>query len=689
MKNVQGKKRKMFVKSESDFTAKMVRLQHARESLKSEFAGIDGVIDQFIDTVRPWYIFPDLQERPLVMNLWGMTGTGKTSLVKRFVEMIEWQSYFHCDMGESAELKWSLRNRFSDLHSHRNGLPLIIGFDEFQHARTIRANGAHVNDPSLRLIWELMDSGQFQTSRDNENITYELSGAINALERAMVASVRIINGKLESEPELFKNCIKDQRYDFVHSAFVEADSIKRGSSLFNDHFLDQLLEETKIKFKNRKALDSFIGQCSGIEMLAFLKQVFEDYYRPVNVDCSKALIIVMGNLDEAYPACHNFNPDLSADLFYRESLQIQLPQIKATLKQYFRSEQIARLGHIHIIYPALSVKAYKQIIQQQIDKLKQIYLSKLGVEVHFEQSIERLIYREGVNPSQGTRPLFSCIHNLLQAPMAQIALFIQEKTIQARLIHVEYHNKSILFHFIGADHIINTLKIKPSLRIEILRKERKDNNQALVAVHESGHAVLSMLLLRKIPMQVFSSTVDSEMEGLVSNSPDNSIASKIWVKNQLAVLLGGLCAEKILFGEDAISLGSESDLRMATQLAMKALLKNGFYKYPVCFTPAADESILAVSTLTEELDRECIKWMKEAEAFAFETLKNNMELLLNCSWKLSEKRSIDKKDLRNLFLKFACVDDRQNWFEKISENEKYREILHNQISGAMLSVKSR
>ena len=676
----------MSVTRVSDFTNKMLRLQHAKEILKSEFAGIDGVIDQFIDTARPWYIFPDLQERPLVINLWGMTGTGKTSLVKRFVELIEWQSYFHCDMGESAEYKWSLRNRFSDLHSHRNGLPLIIGFDEFQHARTIKANGAQVNEPSLRLIWELMDSGQFQISRDNENITYELSGAINALERALVYNIKIINGKLESEPELFKSCIKDQRFDFVHSAFIEADSIKRGAFLFNDHFLDQLLEETKVQFKNRKALDNFIGQCTGIELLAFLKQAYEDFYRPVTVDCSKALIIVMGNLDEAYPACHNFNPDLSADLFYRESLQIQLPQIKSTLKQYFRSEQIARLGHIHIIYPALSVKAYKQIIQQQIDKLKQIYHSKLGIEVHFEQSIERLIYREGVNPSQGTRPLFSCIHNLLQAPMAQIALFIQENSIQARLIHVEYQNKFILFHFIGSEHIINTLKIKPSLRIEILRRERKDNNQALVAVHESGHAVLSMLLLRKIPMQVFSSTVDSEMEGLVSNPPSNSIASKNWIKNQIAVLIGGLCAEKIIFGEDAISLGSESDLRMATQLAMKALLKNGFYKYPVSFTPAADDNNLAISTLTEELDRECIRWMQEAEAYAVETLKNNMELLLNCSWKLSERRSVDKKDLRNHFLRFASVEDRSSWIETISESEKYREILRSQKSGAILPV---
>ena len=135
MKNLREKKGELPKKKESDFTTKMMRLQHARESLKSEFAGIDSVIDQFIDTVRPWYIFPDLQERPLVMNLWGMTGTGKTSLVKRFVELIEWQSYFHCDMGESAELKWSLRNRFSDLHSLLL-LPEIRSFG-------VQASGSH------------------------------------------------------------------------------------------------------------------------------------------------------------------------------------------------------------------------------------------------------------------------------------------------------------------------------------------------------------------------------------------------------------------------------------------------------------------------------------------------------------------------------------------------------------------
>jgi hypothetical protein len=78
--------------------------------------------------------------------------------------------------------------------------------------------------------------------------------------------------------------------------------------------------------------------------------------------------------------------------------------------------------------------------------------------------------------------------------------------------------------------------------------------------------------------------------------------------------------------------------------------------------------------------------MKEAEAFAIETLKNNMELLLNCSWKLSEKRSVDKKDLRNLFLKFACVEDPNTWFDTIPESEKYREILHNQKLGAILPV---
>ena len=61
------------------FNLKNQRLSEIAAQLKNEFIGIDSIIDQLIYAVKPWYLAAELQESPLVINLWGMTGVGKTS----------------------------------------------------------------------------------------------------------------------------------------------------------------------------------------------------------------------------------------------------------------------------------------------------------------------------------------------------------------------------------------------------------------------------------------------------------------------------------------------------------------------------------------------------------------------------------------------------------------------------------
>jgi cell division protease FtsH len=63
------------------------RLDQIRQTLHSEFIGLEEIIDQFIDAVTPWCMMQDTQARPLVVNLWGLTGVGKTSLVRRFLQL--------------------------------------------------------------------------------------------------------------------------------------------------------------------------------------------------------------------------------------------------------------------------------------------------------------------------------------------------------------------------------------------------------------------------------------------------------------------------------------------------------------------------------------------------------------------------------------------------------------------------
>jgi cell division protease FtsH len=148
----------------------------------------------------------------------------------------------------------------------------------------------------------------------------------------------------------------------------------------------------------------------------------------------------------------------------------------------------------------------------------------------------------------------------------------------------------------------------------------------------------------------------------------------------LAVLIGGLCAERLLFGEEAKTLGSEFDLRMATQLILNALMNNGFYKSIGYFNHNADENHQALTSFGKEIDSECLRWIEDAEKLAFDTLQNNRELLLQCSWKLSEKQSLKHAELKNLFTRYAAVENREKWFDSVDDHDQYRELLRKQIN---------
>ena len=65
--------------SETAIVKKKNLLANAVTQLKNEFVGIDGIIDELADVILPWWLFPENQLRPLIINLWGMTGSGRNA----------------------------------------------------------------------------------------------------------------------------------------------------------------------------------------------------------------------------------------------------------------------------------------------------------------------------------------------------------------------------------------------------------------------------------------------------------------------------------------------------------------------------------------------------------------------------------------------------------------------------------
>ena len=92
--------------------------------LKKEFVGIDEQIDSIMNNVRVWFLYPQLQNSPCVVNIFGMTGCGKSSLVKRIAQLLNIEKnlvYFNfCSINEQSsweieediertEWKWNIK----------------------------------------------------------------------------------------------------------------------------------------------------------------------------------------------------------------------------------------------------------------------------------------------------------------------------------------------------------------------------------------------------------------------------------------------------------------------------------------------------------------------------------------------------------------------------------------------------
>ena len=115
---------------------KQIKLESAEKSLKQDFFGIDREIEEIIKSVSSWYMLPNLQKQPLVVNLWGLTGTGKTALIEKLAKLLNMEkTFFKFDLGENSGNNWTIKDTLKEINQYYD-TPIIICFDEFQHAKS-------------------------------------------------------------------------------------------------------------------------------------------------------------------------------------------------------------------------------------------------------------------------------------------------------------------------------------------------------------------------------------------------------------------------------------------------------------------------------------------------------------------------------------------------------------------------
>jgi len=186
------------------------------------------------------------------------------------------------------------------------------------------------------------------------------------------------------------------------------------------------------------------------------------------------------------------------------------------------------------------------------------------------------------------------------------------------------------------------------------------SRQRLVAYHEAGHAVMGLLtpdydMVTKVTIVPRTNGAG----GFTLFTPseerlESGMYSKRYLEGQLAVALGGRCAEEIIYGEDEVTTGASNDLQQVRSIARRMVAQWGFAMEAMGDAPVAWETgdnsfggIKAASVDTEAiLDREVQKLVQSAYDRAMSTLTENRALMEYMTDRLIEAETIDYDELQ-------------------------------------------
>jgi cell division protease FtsH len=646
-------------------------LKWASKELKKHFVGLDKIIDKIIKDIEAWYVMPELLTRPVIICLWGPTGVGKTDLVRRLVSLLSFHDRF-CEiemMNKGGQYGWhhSISGILSNNPKIQSGEPSILLLDEIQNFRTIDDKGHELNEYKFRDVWGLLSDGKLpfevevdylmQLLWEYEERDKQGGGSGNRDETIPLKTISkafIGEGNKDVPDDIHGEKIEDE--DLNKEKEVEAESpvpddISKDhgdveSAVTFDDYEDEegdnywSLKRFKTVLRLTEPLSEIAKWDNRKKRMVIMERLQDDkLYKPV--DYTKCLIFVSGNLDEAYKFTKNTEEvDLDADIFHELSLKISILDIKSSLKERFKPEQIARFGNMQIIYPSLSKASYETIIKRRLAEITNHIYNNFGIKVNMDESINGVIYDNGVFPTQGTRPVFSTISEIVESSMSIFLL----KAFMARVrsltlkyeknrVKADIGGKSVGFVYKGA--------------VDRLKSDRNKNmdRRALHAVHEAGHAVAYVVLHKVAPPQMTAQPAAQELGGFICLH--QNCGAQYLLEQKMTIMLAGGEAEKFIFGEESYTYSSKDDLLEATRLIGQMIKRYGMGDYS-SFMMKPNEVTDLYRTDVESADASIEKSIERAQKRAQDIFKDNIGLFMETVDALLTNQKVNPEDFKKI-----------------------------------------
>ena len=205
---------------------------------------------------------------------------------------------------------------------------------------------------------------------------------------------------------------------------------------------------------------------------------------------------------------------------------------------------------------------------------------------------------------------------------------------------------------------IDKVLLGPERKSHILSKKEKN----IAAFHEAGHALVASFFPDSEPIRKISIVARGRAAGYTLKLPtkEKHFTTKSEFLQELACLMGGYCAEELIFKE--VTTGAVSDLERASGLARKIVKEYGMSEKigPVAFGEK-NEMVFLGKELGEQrnysektagiIDEEVSQLIKDAEKTAKHILKKKVKMLRKIADELMEKETIEREEFEELIKK--------------------------------------
>lgn len=213
---------------------------------------------------------------------------------------------------------------------------------------------------------------------------------------------------------------------------------------------------------------------------------------------------------------------------------------------------------------------------------------------------------------------------------------------------------------------INEIDVRESIDKVLLGPEKRsrvmsDHDREMTAYHEAGHAIVGHFSKFCDPVRKVSIIGRGMAGGYTLSMPetDKSYQTIAHFKDDMAMMMGGYVAERMIYGDESLSTGPSSDLKKATQLALAMATRYGMSDKlgPRVFAENEEMIFLAQEIHDKKnysektaivIDEEVNRLLDEAKKQATKLLTEQKPAMEKLVKALMEKETVEQEEFKSL-----------------------------------------